>query len=61
MVEKGYLYLAQPPLFKITKSNKSSYMKDEKELESYIIKNSNAKEKKVNKLGIRLLSDNFFI
>ena len=46
LIENGHLYLAQPPLFKITKSNKSSYMKDEKELESYIIKNSNTKEKK---------------
>ncbi len=46
LIENGHLYLAQPPLFKITKSNKSFYMKDEKDLENYIIKNSNAKEKK---------------
>ena len=30
LIENGHLYLAQPPLFKITKSNKSHYMKDEK-------------------------------
>jgi len=47
LIENGNLYLAQPPLFKITKSNKSFYMKDEKDLEDYIIKNSNTKEKKV--------------
>ena len=41
LIENGNLYLAQPPLFKITKSNKSFYMKDEKDLEDYIIKNSN--------------------
>ena len=46
LIENGHLYLAQPPLFKITKSNKSFYMKDEKDLENYIIKNSNVKEKK---------------
>ena len=46
LIENGHLYLAQPPLFKITKSNKSHYMKDEKDLENYIIKNSNNKEKK---------------
>ena len=46
LIENGNLYLAQPPLFKITKSNKSFYMKDEKDLENFIIKNSNVKEKK---------------
>ena len=46
LIENGHLYLAQPPLFKITKNNKSYYMKDEKDLEKYIIKNSNNKEKK---------------
>ena len=46
LIENGHLYLAQPPLFKITKSNKSYYMKDEKDLENYILKNSNNKEKK---------------
>ena len=30
------MYLAQPPLFKVTKSNKSIYIKDEKALEDYI-------------------------
>jgi DNA gyrase subunit B len=32
--------LAQPPLFKINKGSKGIYIKDEKELENYIIKNS---------------------
>ena len=47
LIENGNLYLAQPPLFKITKNNKSYYMKDEKDLEKFIIKNSNSKEKKL--------------
>ena len=47
LIENGNLYLAQPPLFKITKNNKSYYMKDEKDLENFIIKNSNNKERKV--------------
>tara|TARA_B100001057_G_scaffold494710_1_gene591866 strand:- start:4369 stop:6438 length:2070 start_codon:yes stop_codon:yes gene_type:complete len=46
LIENGHLYLAQPPLFKITKNNKSYYMKDEKDLENFIIKNSNSKDKK---------------
>ncbi len=55
LIENGNLYLAQPPLFKITKNNKSYYMKDEKDLENFIIKNSNTKEKKA-KLNSRDLN-----
>ena len=40
LIDKGHVYLAQPPLFKINKGSKGIYIKDEKELESYIIKNS---------------------
>ena len=40
-IENGNLYLAQPPLFKITKSNKSFYIKDEKELEKFIVESAN--------------------
>ena len=37
LIENGHVYLAQPPLFKVTKSNKSVYIKDEKSLEHYIL------------------------
>ena len=37
LIENGNIYLAQPPLFKITKSNKSVYIKDEKSLEEFIL------------------------
>ncbi len=40
LIEFGHVYLAQPPLFKINKGAKSIYIKDEIELESYLIKNS---------------------
>ena len=50
LIENGNLYLAQPPLFKVTKSNKSFYIKDEKDLEKFILENSN-KEIKSNKLS----------
>jgi DNA gyrase subunit B len=40
LIEKGHVYLAQPPLFKINKGSKGIYIKDEKHLESYITKNS---------------------
>ena len=48
LIENGHIYLAQPPLFKITKANKSAYIKDEKALEDYIL--SSAKiDKKIKK------------
>jgi DNA gyrase subunit B len=37
LIENGHIYLAQPPLFKVTKANKSVYIKDEKSLEDYIL------------------------
>ncbi len=40
LIENGNIYLAQPPLFKINKGSKGIYIKDEKELENYIINNS---------------------
>ena len=48
LIENGHIYLAQPPLFKITKSNKSTYIKDEKALEDYILKTSQL-DKKIKK------------
>ena len=40
LIENGHVYLAQPPLFKINKGTKGIYIKDEKELEDYILNNN---------------------
>jgi len=40
LIENGHIYLAQPPLFKINKGTKGIYIKDEKQLEDYILENS---------------------
>jgi DNA gyrase subunit B len=40
LIENGHVYLAQPPLFKINKGSKGIYIKDEKELENFIIENN---------------------
>ncbi len=37
LIQRGHLYIAQPPLFKIKKGNSSVYLKDEKILEEYLI------------------------
>ena len=48
LIENGHVYLAQPPLFKINKGTKGIYIKDEKELEEYIL-NNNKELKKIKK------------
>ena len=44
LIEKDHIYLAQPPLYKITKGSKSYYIKDDQELESFILKSSDKKK-----------------
>ena len=46
LIEKGHIYLAQPPLYKITKGQKSNYIKDEKALDKFILETT---EKKIPK------------
>ena len=59
LIENGHIYLAQPPLFKINKGSKGIYIKDEEELENYIIKNTKdlQKSKKGSKEFIKLLEN----
>ena len=45
LIENGNVFLAQPPLFKINKSGKSVYIKDEKSLENFILNNSKSSKK----------------
>ena len=37
LIESGYLYIAQPPLYKVARGKSSRYCKDERELEDYLI------------------------
>ncbi len=36
LIERGYLYVAQPPLFKVKRGKSSRYLKDEAALEDYL-------------------------
>jgi len=38
IIENGYLYIAQPPLFRVSIGKKEKYLKDEKSLQRYILK-----------------------
>jgi DNA gyrase subunit B len=38
IIEKGYLYIAQPPLFKISKGKNDQYLKDETEFNDFVLK-----------------------
>lgn len=38
LIENGHIYIAQPPLYKISKGKSFQYLKDEREFENYIIR-----------------------
>lgn len=40
LIEKGYIYIAQPPLFRVKRNKQERYVKDEKELENFLIESA---------------------
>ena len=46
LIERGYLYIAQPPLFKVTDRKKELYIHNEEEMTHYILENG------VNKISL---------
>jgi DNA gyrase subunit B len=38
LIERGYVYIAQPPLFRVKRGKQEHYIKDERELENWLIR-----------------------
>jgi DNA gyrase subunit B len=47
IVEKGYLYIAQPPLYRVQKGKRERYLKDEGDLDEYLLSIGTDKSKLV--------------
>ena len=42
LIERGHIYIAQPPLYKATRGKSERYLKDERELQEYLIAEGSA-------------------
>jgi DNA gyrase subunit B len=51
LISSGYLYIAQPPLFKVTRSKKDTYLKDEGALDEYLFRIASERAKVVAQTG----------
>jgi DNA gyrase subunit B len=40
IIDRGYLYIAQPPLYKIKKGGKDTYLKNDAELQNFLLKSA---------------------
>ncbi len=40
LIERGYLYIAQPPLYRVKRGNSEVYLKDDQALESHLLRES---------------------
>ncbi len=57
VIEKGYLYIAQPPLFKVTQGKNESYIKNEEAFNRYLMDRAVAKSEVIVEGSGKKLSD----
>jgi DNA gyrase subunit B len=51
LLQKGYLYIAQPPLYKVTRNKKDMYVKDERALNEYLLRSASEHSRVVTPAG----------
>jgi DNA gyrase subunit B len=62
IIERGYLYIAQPPLLRVGKGKKEMYLKDEREFNDYILKRvCEKKDVKIGENGKKLTNHTLFL
>lgn len=60
LVERGHIYIAQPPLYKIKHGKQERYLKDENDLKHYLLQQAMADAKLVTQAGSEPLSKEAF-
>ena len=60
LVERGHIYIAQPPLYKIKHGKQERYIKDEHDLKQYLLQQAMADAKLVTEAGREPLSKEAF-
>ena len=54
VIDRGYLYIAQPPLFKVKKGKKEIYLKNESSMDEYVIQSATEQLQVVAKDGAKV-------
>ena len=57
IIERGYLYIAQPPLYKVMRGRSERYVKDDAELEAYLIGEGTSGETLILADGTQIASE----
>jgi len=62
LIDRGYLYIAQPPLLKVGKGKKAVYLKDESEFNDYVLKRAcESKVVRIEATGAELSGHNLYL